>query len=66
MANEPKGDQRATSMASERQKTKKKRRPRRATAARSPKAKRQDVAKRVDELIAQLGHLDGQLAGAEH
>jgi len=28
--------------------------------------KRQDVAKRVDELIAQLGHLDGQLAGAEH
>jgi septal ring factor EnvC (AmiA/AmiB activator) len=28
--------------------------------------KRQDVAKRVDELISQLDHLDGQLATAEH
>jgi chromosome segregation ATPase len=28
--------------------------------------KRQDVAKRVDELISQLDHLDGQLGVAEH
>ena len=28
--------------------------------------KRQDVAKRVDELISQLDHLDGQLGSAEH
>ena len=28
--------------------------------------KRQDVAKRVDELISQLDHLDGQLGAAEH
>ncbi len=28
--------------------------------------KRQDVAKRVDELISQLDHLDGQLAASEH
>ncbi|MBW2269331.1 MAG: hypothetical protein JRH16_12220 [Deltaproteobacteria bacterium] len=27
--------------------------------------KRQDVAKRVDELIAQLDHLDGEFDGAE-
>lgn len=27
--------------------------------------KRQDVAKRIDELIAQLDHLDGQLGSAE-
>lgn len=28
--------------------------------------RRQDVAKRVDELISQLDHLDGQLGAAEH
>lgn len=28
--------------------------------------KRQDVAKRVDELISQLDHLDGQLGAPEH
>jgi septal ring factor EnvC (AmiA/AmiB activator) len=27
--------------------------------------KRQDVAKRIDELISQLDHLDAQLGGAE-
>jgi septal ring factor EnvC (AmiA/AmiB activator) len=27
--------------------------------------KRQDVAKRIDELISQLDHLDAQLAGAD-
>jgi hypothetical protein len=27
--------------------------------------KRQDVAKRIDELVAQLDHLDAQLAGPE-
>lgn len=27
--------------------------------------KRQDVAKRVDELISQLDHLDGEFGGAE-
>lgn len=27
--------------------------------------KRQDVAKRIDELIAQIGHLEGQLGSTE-
>ena len=45
MANEAKGDQQATSMVGDRQKTKKKRRTRRATAAKNSKATWQAVAK---------------------